>query len=71
MNDVMQNSLGYRVALFSTIAWSLRQRQNRLRENQGTWPLHEVGDRAKAMVVEFLEANKHTSNPSPRLVARW
>ena len=33
--------------------------------------MHEVGDKAKAMVVEFLEANKHTSNPGPRLVARW
>ena len=27
-------------------------------ENQTLWPLHEVGDRAKALVVEFLEANK-------------
>ena len=27
-------------------------------ENQASWPLHEVGDRAKALVVEFLEANK-------------
>ena len=23
------------------------------------------------MVVEFLEANKHSSNPGPRLAARW
>lgn len=67
----MQNSSGYRVALFSTIAWSLWQQWNRLRENQRTWPLHEVGDRAKAFVVEFLEANKHNSNPGLRLVARW
>ena len=71
LDDVMQNSSGYHVALFSTIEWSLWQRRNRLRENQGTWPLHEVGERAKAMVVEFLEANKHISNPGPRLVARW
>ena len=27
-------------------------------ENQTLWPLHEVGDRAKALVVEFLGANK-------------
>ena len=33
--------------------------------------MHEVGDRAKAMAVEFLEANKHTSNPGLRLVAQW
>jgi len=58
------------MALFSTIAWSLWQRQNQLRENQGTWPLHEVSDRAKALVVEFSEANKHISNPGPRLVSR-
>ena len=71
LDGVMQNSLGYHVALLFTIAWSLWQRRNRLRENQGTWPLHEVGDRAKAMVVEFLEANKHISNLGLRLVAQW
>ena len=31
----------------------------------------EVGDRAKALVVEFLEANKHICNPGPRLVSQW
>ncbi|XP_050290307.1 uncharacterized protein LOC126728544 [Quercus robur] len=69
LDDVMQNSSGYCVALFSTIAWSLWQRRNQIRENQGTLPLHEVGDRAKALVVEFLEANKHIRNPSLRWVA--
>ena len=57
--------------MFSTIVWTLWQRRNQLRENQRTWPLHEVGDRAKALVVEFLEANKHINNPGPRLVAWW
>ena len=41
------------------------------RKNQGTWPLHEVGDKAKALVVEFLEAKKHIHNPGPRRVAHW
>ena len=62
----MINGSGNHVALFSTIAWCLWQRCNLLRENQSTWPLHEVGDRAKALVMEFFEANK----PATRLIVR-
>ena len=61
----------YRVALFFTIAWRLWQRQNRIRENQVSQPLHEVGDRAKALVVEFLEANKQAPRSVLRSLVRW
>ena len=59
----MRKGLGYHVALFSTIVWSLWQRRNRLRENQFVWPLHEIRARAKALVVEFLEATKQDVRP--------
>ena len=29
-----------------------------MRENQSAWPFHEIGARAKDLVVEFLEATK-------------
>ena len=29
-----------------------------MRENQSVWPFHEIGARAKDLVVEFLEATK-------------
>lgn len=58
LEGVLRKGSGYHVALFSTIAWSLWQRRNMLRENQSAWPFHEIGDKAKALVVEFLEPNK-------------
>ena len=36
-----------------------------------TWPLHEVRDRDKALVVEFLEANKQVSRLGLRRLACW
>ena len=55
------------MALFSTISWCLWQRRNRLRENQPTWPLNEVGERAMGLVHEFFEAGK--SEAVPRVAA--
>ena len=46
------------MALFSTISCCLWQRRNRLRENQPTWPLKEVGERAIVLVREFFDACK-------------
>lgn len=66
LEEVMETGSRYRVALFSAIVWSLWRRQNQIRENQVSWPLHEVGNKAKALVVEFLEANKQ----APRSVLR-
>ena len=51
----MVNASEFQVALFLTISWCLWQRRNRLRENQTTWPLLEVGERAGMLVREYLE----------------
>ena len=60
------------MALFSTIAWSLWQRRNRLKEHQSAWTLHEVGDSAKAMVAEFMDANEQAVKPRVRNIpVRW
>lgn len=67
----METGSRYRVALFCTIVWSLWQRQKQIRENKVSWPLHEVGDRAKALVVEFLEANKQAPRSVLRSSVRW
>lgn len=52
------------MALFSPISWCLWLRQNRLRENQPTWPLKEVGERAIIIVQEFLDTCKTDAAPS-------
>ena len=56
----------FRTAWFATIAWSLWQRQNRIRKHQTTWPLMEIGRRAKAMVEEYFDAQK----PKPLVTSR-
>jgi len=48
------------------MAWSLWQRRNKLREKQPTWSLHELGGRAKELVLEFLDANKQPPRSAPR-----
>ena len=48
---------GFRCALFATVAWCLWQQRNKLRVQQQTWQLHEIGDRVKALVQEFWDAN--------------
>lgn len=60
------------MALFSTIAWSLWQWRNHLKEHQLAWTLHEVGDRARAMVLEFMDANEQVVKPQVRnILVRW
>ncbi|KAK7824877.1 hypothetical protein CFP56_033938 [Quercus suber] len=39
----------FNVVVFTTTAWSLWQRRNKLREQQPTWPLHEINKRVKKM----------------------
>ena len=51
---------------FATIAWSLWQMRNRIRERQTTWPLVEIGRRAKAMVEEYFDAQKPKPMVTPR-----
>ena len=60
------------MAWFSTIAWSLWQRRNRLREKQPSWPLHEVSLRAKNLVSEYFEIHKHPPKIQRRAIpTRW
>lgn len=66
MEEVLHNFSSYRVALFSTMAWSLWQRRNKLREKKPTWSLHKLGGRAKELVLEFLDANKKPPWSTPR-----
>ena len=63
---VLDRGSVFKVAWFSTIAWSLWQRRNRIRERQQTWPLHEVSRRAKEMVLEFFEINRRPTQPVRR-----
>lgn len=55
---IMEQGSAFTVALFSTIAWSLWERRNRIRENQPSWPLHEIGNKAKELVLEFFDVHK-------------
>nr|XP_023928792.1 uncharacterized protein LOC112040090 [Quercus suber] len=61
--SVLLQHLSYDIAWFATIAWCLWQRRNRLREHQPTWPLLEVGRRARNLVDKFLEAQKRDMKP--------
>ena len=58
LEEVLRKGSKYHVALFSTMAWCLWQRCNRMRMKQSVWPLHEIGDRAKGLVLEFFDVNK-------------
>ena len=61
---VLERGSVFHVAWFSTVAWSLWQRWNKLREKQPTWPFHEICKRAKDLVLEFFEI--HEPQPLPR-----
>ena len=63
--EVLHQCSQFRVALFSTIAWSLWQRQNRLRGKQPSWGLHKLGNREKDYVMEYLDANAQQSQVVP------
>ena len=40
--------------------------------NQSLWPLHEIGDKAKGLVIEFFDANKQEAKPKGQSPpARW
>ena len=53
---VNKEGSSFRMAWFATIAWSLWQRRNQIRESHTTWSLVEIGRRAKVMVEEYLDA---------------
>ena len=60
------------MAWFSTIAWSLWERRNGIRENQPSWPFHGIGNRAKAMVLEFFDAHAQVPGSTPQFPqVRW
>lgn len=67
---LMQGSI-FRIAWSSTIPWSLWQWHNRIRENQTTWPLLEIGKRAKAQVEEFFEVHRQAPRTLPRPAPVW
>ena len=62
----MHRDSTYQVALSSTIAWCLWQCWNRLKENQLTWQLHELGNRAKELVLEYLDVKKQSTRAITR-----
>ena len=55
---MLQQGSSFHIALFSTIPWCLWQQRNRLREHQPSWPLHEIGARAKDLVMEYFKVHK-------------
>ena len=72
LEAVMQKGSHFQVALFCTIAWSLWQRRNRIREKQPSWSLHKLGSRAKDYVMEFLNVNHQSSQVAARRVqVKW
>ena len=66
LDSVFELGASFFVALFSTIAWCLWQRRNKLRECQPTWTLQDIGRRAKELVVEFFEIHQQPPNPVHR-----
>ena len=58
LEKVFKNGSSFRVALFASVAWCLWQRWNRLREQQPSWQLHEIGEKALALGHEFWEVHK-------------
>lgn len=58
MEALFNEGSNYRIALFASIALGLWQRRNRMRVHQPALQLHEIGDRAKELVQEFLEVHK-------------
>nr|XP_023888394.1 uncharacterized protein LOC112000487 [Quercus suber] len=68
---LLQNS-SFHVAWFATIAWCLWQWRNILWEHQPTWPLLDVGQRARNLVEEFLEVQKQALKPNiNHPLVRW
>ena len=57
ISKVLDSFSTYRIALFSTIAWALWQRRNRIHEHQHSWNLSELGSRAKELIGEYFNAN--------------
>ncbi|XP_075645403.1 uncharacterized protein LOC142616429 [Castanea sativa] len=57
-NEGDSKGSAFTIALFSTIAWSIWQRRNRVLVQQPSWPLHEISRRAKDLVVEFFDAHQ-------------
>ncbi|XP_030940158.1 uncharacterized protein LOC115965101 [Quercus lobata] len=57
LDFVFEQGSVFFVALFSTIAWCLWQHRNKLRERQPMWPIQEIYQRAKELVVEFFEVH--------------
>ncbi|KAL4610409.1 hypothetical protein ACB092_08G047800 [Castanea dentata] len=63
---------GFRIALFTVVEWSLWQYRNRMREHQSVWPLHELGDWARTLLVEFWEVHpQEQREPSCCPQVRW
>ena len=57
----------FHVAWFSTIAWSLWQRRNIIREKQPSWPISEVSKWEKELVSEYFDNYKQHPKVSGRV----
>ena len=64
LEAVLDHRSAFTVALFSTIAWSLWQRRNKIRVQQTSWPLHEISRRVRELVVEFFDIHKQPPRPT-------
>jgi len=70
--EVLHRCSSFQVALFSTIAWSLWQWRNRIREGQQTWSLPKLEHQAKELVLEFLEVVKQLARTAiPQAQVCW
>ncbi|KAK7854117.1 hypothetical protein CFP56_033417 [Quercus suber] len=65
---LFKNGSDFRIALFAMMVGCLWQRQNKLRECQPSWQLHEIGDIAKELVHEFMEELR---GPVQRRLVCW
>ena len=71
LEAVLDHGSTFTVALFSTIAWSLWQRQNKILVRQPSWPPHEISRKAKELVVEFFNNHKQPLRPTVQRPQVW
>jgi len=69
---VLDQGSAFTIALFSTIAWSIWQRRNKIRVQQPSWPLHEISKKARELVVEFFNVLQQPTRPEvQRHLIKW
>nr|XP_023906578.1 uncharacterized protein LOC112018299 [Quercus suber] len=72
LEELFSGGSSFQIALFATVAWCLWQRRNRMRERQPVWLLHELGARARELVIEYGDVNCQEHRvPIPRPRVCW